>query len=1226
MHLKTIELTGFKSFAEAKVEFPRGITAVVGPNGTGKSNVVDAILWVLGEQSTKTLRSDRMEDVIFNGTQTRKPLGMVEVSLVISDMADQLPCGIPSDGEALGGFHEVMITRRLYRNGDSEYLINKTLCRLKDIRSLLLDTRAGTKGHTVIEQGRLQQILDASPQDRRQLIEETAGIVRYKKQKAEALRKLDATHQNLLRVRDIIGEVRKQLNSLDRQARQARTFQHLQQEARALEIRLLVREYRLLLADRAAVEAEVATAETQEAAQAAEQARLQRRLEEVRLRMLAGEQSISQVREELTEVEQRKSQAVTAIEVERNRQAFLGQQRAQAQQEIARLVLAGEQAQAGITDLRAQLSQTENELVRREQALSDLEAAAQTLALRRSAALEAEEVARKAILDITVQVTSGQNAVAGLERQRDEGSRRIERLEMEEREARSLQAVEGDRLRTSAQHRAAAEERLQNLRHQQDLLVARMQQADEHLRDTDQHLSQRQQELAAAESRWRALQGVFREETGYGREGEEEGTSLRAACHGVRAALAEWLIVPPGLDRAIESVLGERVRGWLIERPAEAKRAIEFLKAKGLGRGTFVPLSPRRAAGSGDRQSGGWWSALKDQVGVVGRAVELLQAPSESAGALACLFDNVVIVETLDVAVSHWEHAHWSAPDGPTLVTLEGEVLDPSGVLTGGLASPMSGVLQRRREIQDLEEKRAELASIVGDMQDTRAGLLRESESGKTALQLATEEMREVEKLGLALTKDEASLGHSVEALARRLETLRSEREMAGEDHRGLDAEVAASNERLAHLVQGRALREATYATASDARHAVEGEAETWQQQMTEVRLAAEGLRTVLHHKRENVARLIKEQEEVDGRVSSLREQVESIERQVQESQAEFDRNTAGFQEMDARALQIHARLVSAQEAHGEEAAQGRQVENALSVVRHALTALREARTEVEVRRAEIKTRIATLEGTLTGTYHLPVDQALAGEPEFPEGETREASVEIARGLREELQKARERIDRMGPINLAAIEEHRDLEERYRFLTAQEADLADSIKSLKEIISRINRTTKEMFMQTFTDLQVKFGEVFSRFFPGGRAELLLIDPEEGQEAGMDASAEAAREPGVDIVAQPPGKRLKSIAMLSGGERTLTAMALIFASFLIKPTPFCILDEIDAPLDEENIGRFTTVLKDLAEGAQFIVVTHNKRTMSVADSLFGVTMEEPGISKLVSVRLADLQPA
>ncbi|WP_455371246.1 AAA family ATPase, partial [Petrachloros mirabilis] len=359
MYLKSLEMLGFKSFAEARIEFPSGVTAIVGPNGSGKSNVVDAILWVLGEQSTKTLRSEKMEDVIFNGTELRKPLGMAEVSLVISGLDQVKVDGQSGLSSQLSEYQELMLTRRLYRNGDSEYLINKTLCRLKDIRSILLDTRAGTKGHTVIAQGQIDQILNASPQDRRELIEETAGIVRYKKQKAEALRKLDATQQNLLRVRDIIAEVKKQLNSLERQARQARSYQVLQQEARSLEIQLLSNEYRRLRKTIAEVERELEELSGQESAQAAEQARFNADLERVRLAITEAGVTITSRREELSKVEQQQAQALTAAEVERNRSQLFEQQQIQGEEELARLTKEQEQVKEAEAAVLAALERLE---------------------------------------------------------------------------------------------------------------------------------------------------------------------------------------------------------------------------------------------------------------------------------------------------------------------------------------------------------------------------------------------------------------------------------------------------------------------------------------------------------------------------------------------------------------------------------------------------------------------------------------------------------------------------------------------------------------------------------------------------------------------------------------------------------------------------------------------------------------------------------------------------
>ncbi len=1220
MYLKSLEMVGFKSFAEAKIQFPSGITAVVGPNGAGKSNVVDAILWVLGEQSTKTLRSERMEDVIFNGTELRKPLGMAEVSLVIGGLGGLTPDVVASLPGRLHEYQELMITRRLYRNGESEYLINKTPCRLKDIRSLLLDTRAGSKGHTVIEQGRIDQILNASPQDRRELIEETAGIVRYKKQKAEALRKLETTQQNLLRVRDIIAEVKKQLNSLERQARQARSYQALQQEARELEIRLLADEYRTLRAGLNVIEEEVGGLEVRESAQTAEQARLSTELETVKLGVLESGEAINRLREALGQTEQQQARALAAAEVERNRIGLYEQQQAQAAQELQRLAEEQHRASAEADRLRLTLSECDAEIAERTGRLAELEATAQQASEQRSTVESEEERLRQDILQLTVRVTGGEHALTQLAERERETVRRAERLTGEQ--------VEIDRERTAllekarglqAQGRENEDRRLEFQRARQKA-AAEAERVTTELAETEQLLSRRLEEFTATDSRLRTLEGVVREEMGYGRQ--EEGTALRT-CEGVREAIVEWLAVPQGLDRAIEAVLGERVRGWLVDHPSVACRAVEFLRQKDLGRGAFIPRQPRWSA---DRVHP-WWPALAGEPGVMGRALDLVQVPADSAAICACLLDGVVIVDTLETAVRVWECHRWAAPDGPVLVTLAGEIMDAAGVIAGGGAGSDTGLLQRRREVRQLAARREELVGAVEAIRRRREDLAARLAALRDEEQRLAAALREADMLALSLVKDEAGLQQSFAELDRRAEAIAAELERGREERQGIEAEIRSARERLARDVQDKVEQEAALAGLKARLEEIEEESLALQHRLTDARLAVEGLRARRAHTETDLARLLDRQEAAKRHRSALDEQVAALEASLQQSRRECERQDALCQELGRAVSRIKAELIAAQERQAEEMGAARRLEQALAEVRQALASIRELRMTAEVRRAELKTQLAAVESTLIGTYQLAPASVLerreAGGDESGSVPTAgEPPAATAEERRQQLQKIRDRLDRMGPINLAAIEEHRELEERYRFLTEQEQDLSNSIGSLKEIIHRINRTTKDMFLATFNELQEKFGEVFAQFFPGGRAELVLVDesPPEGGEPG------ASQEPGVDIVAQPPGKRLKSIAMLSGGEKTLTAMALLFASFLIRPTPFCILDEIDAPLDEENIGRFTVVLEELARTAQFIVITHNKRTMSVADSLFGVTMEEPGVSKLVSVRLADLQPA
>ncbi len=1219
MYLKSLEMVGFKSFAEARIEFPDGVTAIVGPNGSGKSNVVDAILWVLGEQSTKTLRSEKMEDVIFNGTELRKPLGMAEVSLVISGLdkiaVDPLS-GLPSQ---LAEFQDLMITRRLYRNGDSEYLINKTLCRLKDVRSILLDTRAGTKGHTVIAQGQIDQILNASPQDRRELIEETAGIVRYKKQKAEALRKLDATQQNLLRVRDIIAEVKKQLNSLERQARQARSYQVLQQEAKQLEIRLLTSEYRQLREAMTGIERELDALGAQESEQAAKQSTLHADLEQVRLELAAGSDTIGRHRDELAKVEHQQSQALTAAEVERHRSEMYEQQRVQGGEELRRLAQEQDQVAAAERSLQDTLERLERELREREAVLAGLDRDVSALMHQRAAALQEEERGRRDVLNLAVLVANTEQSLSQLALRVEELAARDGRLIREREECQAQHDATIGKRQELQQARADVTSAVSEGRKRQLELERESEETSAALTDLDQRLLRQSEDLAATDSHLRTLQSLLQEEMGYGRSGEEEATALKA-CAGVQEAVAEWLTVPAGLDRAVEAWLGERVRGWLVESPTSASEAVAFLKGKDLGRGTFIPQSLRWTT-PGDPA---WWPALAGQAGIVGRAVDLIAVEGHGVSARDYLFDAVVFVETLEDAVRLWHHAIERTSGSPTFVTKTGDILEAAGVITGGQTGSAGGLLQRRREVSELKARCTSLATAVEEGRLQREQLLEKGQSLRDESRRVADALRDAEMRQLSLQKDDAGLQLFLGDLLQRLDTLTGDARQGSAEVQRLQQEARSTEAQLAQWISERAGQERVLGDVRQRVSQFDQGLQELQQRVTEAQLQVQEVRTTSQHHRQDLERVKQEREETAARVATLTQQVEMLRSSWEQSCAERTRQEEICRELGGAVDDIKGKLVAAQERHAQGLTQAQAIEESLEEVRRTLSTLRDSRMAIEVKRAEVRTQLGTVESTLSGTYQVDPatipDQDASAEAGVPVAEGQEG---VSDGeLRQQLQKIRERLDRMGPINLAAINEHQELEERHRFLSTQEQDLSASIASLKEIIQRINRTTKDMFATTFAELQEQFGQVFTKFFPGGRAELQLV------EVPVEESSESKgpQEPGVEIVAQPPGKRLKNISMLSGGEKTLTAMALLFASFLIRPTPFCILDEIDAPLDEENIGRFTAVLRELAQDAQFMVITHNKRTMSIADSLFGVTMEEPGISKLVSVRLNDLQPA
>ena len=1228
MYLKSLEMAGFKSFAEAKIEFPDGVTAIVGPNGSGKSNVVDAILWVLGEQSTKALRSEKMEDVIFNGTEMRKPLGLSEVSLVISGLDRITVDPLSGLSSQLSEYQELMITRRLYRNGESEYLINKTACRLKDVRSILLDTRAGTKGHTVIAQGQIDQILNASPQDRRELIEETAGIVRYKKQKAEALRKLDATQQNLLRVRDIVAEVKKQLNSLERQARQARSYQTLHQEAKLLEVQLLTNEYRQLRATLKEVESELQTLGDHETERSAELARLNTELERIKLAIATANEAIGQRREELSKVEQQQARALTAAEVERNRGELYEQQQSQGREELGRLTQEQQQGAAEAAALEDALATLERECAEREQVFETLDREMKELVHQRAATLAEEERGRLDVLNLAVLVANAEQTLEQLAARIQEAADREGKLAREREDFQLQHVTATDKRQAFQQAFHETEQSIADLRRRLQGVEEGSGHVSSELAEVDQLVFRQSEEVAAVDSHLRALQGVLQEDMGYGRRGDEESTALKA-CTGVHDAIVEWLVVPPGWDRAVEAILGERVRGWFVDDPAAACAAIEFLKGKDLGRGTFIPQQPRWT--TGDTAPHAWWAAVAGRPGVVGRAVDLIQVEGRREAARDYLFDRMIFVDTLKDAMTLWEQQPCAAPDGPILVTRAGEILDAAGVVTGGQASATGGLLQRRREVLHLEAQSVSLTGCIEEGKQRRERLLAQGQELREQSRQLSESLRDAEMQGLSLQKDEAGLQHVLGDLALRIDTLMDDARRGSAEAQRLNQEMRSCEAQLAQWIAEKAGQDAGLSRVRERVGQIDHGMQGLQQRFTEAQLVAQDMRTTREHRHRDLLRIQQQQQDATVRIETLTRHVDGLAASIEQSRVERERQEACCREFGESAVQVKARLIEGQELQAQDMAAAQQLDAGLEDVRRAVSSLRESRMAVEVKKAEIRMQLGTVESTLLGTYQvdpatliespaaeMTSEQLSMGEEPIPEGQP--AVDEVA--LREQLQKIREKLDRLGPINLAAIHEHQELDERYRFLTTQEQDLSTSIGSLKEIIQRINRTTKDMFAGTFAELQQKFSEVFVKFFPGGRAELQLV------EAPADETVEGAgpQEPGVDIVVQPPGKRLKSMTMLSGGEKTLTAMALLFASFLIRPTPFCILDEIDAPLDEENIGRFTAVLHELSEGAQFLVITHNKQTMAIADSLFGVTMEEPGISKIVSVRLGNLQPA
>jgi len=1227
MYLRSLVVNGFKSFPEAKIEFPRGVTAVVGPNGAGKSNIVDAILWGLGEQSSKSLRSERMEDVIFNGTALQKPVGMADVSVVFGGVTSQELEMLSGIDDSLGHASEIMISRRLYRDGESEYLLNKIPCRLKDIRSFLWAARAGTKGHTVIEQGSIEELLSASPLERREFIEETAGIIRYKKQKAEAIRKLNSTHQNLQRVHDILAEVQRQLRSLARQAKQAQEYQTINKEVKTLEIQLLHWEYQTLTEDLHRMDTELAELETQESANLAEEGRILAEQETTQLSLTTMNDAVSQTRNQLQTVEQEIATALTAIEVERTRLDQYDRQHDQVLHERNRTIEMHEQAQGSLHDIQARLEHTHKEVESLRLSVSEYEQQSAAVGSRRTSVGEQLNQGRRRILDLTVQKTNTENHLKNLEENQQSLIKRLDRLSGEQEIAETQERHVSSEEETYRQQRERLEHELQQMKVKRNELDQALQALRHQLQGTDDRLFTHQTELAGVESELRALRTVVREEFGYGPSGEIETTSIRGVCEEIKEGLAERMEVPEEMEKAIEAALGEKMKAWVVESPHEACRAIRTLKQHSLGSATFVPLRKKNG-----RESPGqaWWVSLQNESTVKGRALEFIHATEDLQEALISCLEHVVIVESLESGLHLMDQYGWFNGQGPLFATMEGETLHSTGVMTGGAGMEVGGCLHRRREISTLETTLNSLVIAIEDDQSDRETVA--ATIGHTEGEMATlsQTIGEWEVQIAEIKKEEGARRHALPELARRIATIKLERESEETDLARMKEDAGLFQERITSQASLLGQQEEALHELQATLQSIEQEETVVHGKLTDARMTLNALAVRYRHDQEELSRLQQEEEARNRQLTSFSQQMEDLFQRAQESQATRLTNETRFEELENHKSALSVILKEQEEQYAKNLERVRRFETQLVGIRDTLKEQLKGKGSLEVRMAERRTKLEIVEETLSGTYGLS-SESFAGNEWDPSSSSQEktenlenkndsmdASSTLPEGWRNQLHSLRSKLERMGPINLAAIEEHQELEERHRFLTEQEEDLSKSIQSLQEIIRRLNRTTHQLFTETFHALQEKFNEVFTALFAGGKAELVLVNPEEDEE-----SETCQQELGVDIVAQPPGKRLKNLAMLSGGEKTLTVLALLFSSFLIKPSPFCILDEVDAPLDESNVVRFSQFMRQMFDRSQFLVITHNKRTMEVADSLFGVTMEEPGISKLISVHLKDM---
>ncbi len=1208
MYLKNLTVLGFKSFADkTALDFQPGVTAIVGPNGCGKSNVSDAIRWVLGEQSAKALRGGEMADVIFNGTDGRRPLGMAEVSLTLGDVDEE---HLRAAGVEVA-YNEVTLTRRIFRDGGSEYFINKAPCRLKDIQQLFMGTGVGRTSYSIMAQGHITQILSSKPEDRRLIFEEAAGITKFKSQKKESLRKLEYTEQNLLRVADLIREVKRQIGSLQRQAGKARRYKQLSLELQHLDTQHARHQFDVLQSE---IAERQATAE-----------KLRGEIETGSADVLRYEDEISQLRERLSELEheissqqQRGLELKSEMERHESRIHFneerLRELADQNSKALAEITQAEERRKAASDELSAvqqRLTASESALAQHKETLQtrqdDLRAVEDELRQKQEALQRAQSEAFAAAQDLT----RVRNEINALDLQKQGNLVRLEKLSAEKIQLEEERARLEARLKEFAANveteKLNAQTRRGTLEEKQNRLGEIQVELDVVSQEQDTHLQQQ----AEKRSRLGVLEQLETEHEGFS---AGSVAALKQSQH-VLGSLADKIRVPDQYIVAIETALGQHLQLVLTEHPESAQEILKDLRSNKKGRASVAALNLHN--GHSDSNS----SAESSTVGTP--ALSIVQSEDSVRPLLNRLLGRTLIVSDLSTATASARNGH----AGFDFVTLDGDFLSRNGVYTGGYLNgngdgqAPASILGRKNQIAGLQRELEELQQKTGELSRNKGALQSEQTELQAGLQRVQTELREHE-VAIATREGEFNaLQNSNRLLHQKIDTVVFEiQNLAAQEEEGLQKrnelqtrlDEYQSRERLqqdqvttltGQLENLRQRRDAANAALTESKVAFASEeqlAASFRQQQQALAQRIQELTQALEQQRNEVSSFV-------GR----KEQAES---EIQESRGEIERLGHDREQVNAQAAEL-----SGQKQIQESGISSR--EEKLRENRQRLTGLQEQRGAIEVELAQKNMSVQNLRERIQQKYHVNLDDVRSECITITFADEGPAKVhvmtpeEMASGgaatdwnaVAQQIEALQKRLDEIGPVNLVAIEEYEETEQRYQFLSKQHDDLVQAKTQLLEIINRINTQTREMFKTTFEQIRQNFRTLFTEVFGGGKADLILVDENDVLESG------------IDIVARPPGKQLQSITLLSGGEQTMTAVSLLFSIYQVKPSPFCVLDELDAPLDESNINRFIRVLQRFLAHSQFVIITHNKRTISMADVLYGVTMQEQGISKIVSVK-------
>lgn len=1187
MYLKRLEMQGFKSFAEKiKLDFNCGITAVVGPNGSGKSNIADAIRWVLGEQSVKTLRGSKMEDVIFAGTEHRKPLGFAEVTIVLDNSDSTLPID----------YEEVAITRRVYRSGESEYLINKTNCRLKDITELLLDTGIGRDGYSVIGQGRIDEILSTRSEDRRQIFEEASGIMKYKVRKHDAEKKLELTRQNLERINDIIAELESQLEPLREQSEKARRFLDLREELKVLEVNVYLDSMKKFRDRLEVLDKQLKTVQDQINDENNKLDEITRSNKEKTDLLKSMDERLEEAKQLFYEMEGNLERCSSEIKLNQEKIANLMQNIERLDTEKAELrekIEVLETEEAGKKDrlkyLERQLEEYSAKLAgfekQMEELLKTLDEEERSIELLKSEIMDKMDIQS----DKKLQISNLRSHIENMQkRQRSIDTEVYQNVVEKDREKMKKEELT-ESIRNAEQHIKGHKEKLSGLFRERE-------ETDKMLSELRMKQAKINSDIQSKSSRVRTLREMEQKLEGYNRSVRE----VLQACHaspqfgrGIHGALAQLIEVDRKYETAIEISLGGALQNIVTQTEEDAKKAIEFLKKNKLGRATFLPI--RSVEGRGfDNQT---MARIKQCEGFCGVASELVSHDSVYTGIIRNLLGKVVVIDNLDNGIKMARKFRYSF----RIVTLDGDLLNTGGAMSGGsLENRGTGILTRNREISELDEElkslRQQETGVSKDIKQLTEDISR-IDSDISSIE------NEIKNNELVKIRDESHLAQTdenLEKLTARMEMLRQEKEQlereikeTGNELTKYELELLQIEEEISEAKKTVAEFQEKHKEDQAARDALHTDITDYKISVNSIKESIAGVNESsdrIHTEKENMVMSITKKESEQER---FREEIKKLEEQIEGLNARIKKHS---EERSGRSFEID-RLTEERKILEEDIYD---IVNKINDTNKTILLLQEEYSRTEVRKTRLEAEMEALQDRIWNEYELTYSSAMELKKD----------VGSLTSAQRRINEIKNMIKELGPINVAAIDDYIKTKDRYEFMTNQRNDMEQAREKLLRVIAEMTSIMKKQFLEQFKLINKNFNDVFRELFNGGRASLTLVDEENVLESG------------IEIEAQPPGKKLQNMMLLSGGERAFTAIALLFAILRLKPSPFCVLDEIEAALDEANVYRFVEYLKNYSCNTQFIVVTHRKGTMEGSDMLYGVTMQEHGVSKIISMKMGE----